>query len=328
MWSSPPRRPADAPDYHPWDGEDHQSAGHLSVHDQHLRSRHRSGVLFVLGGVLSVQVGAAFAKGLFDTAGPAGVVWLRLAIAAVVLLVVVRPSVPSLAGHQWRPILVFGLVLAGMNWSFYEALDRIPLGVAVTIEFVGPLGVAVLAGRSWRQWLLATLAAGGILLLTQTGSGSLDRAGLALALTAGLLWATYIVMSARVGAAVPGAGGLAVALVVGALATLPGAVRPLATAQLSPSFLGSAALVALMSSVVPYALELEALRRIPAALFGVLLSLEPAAAALAGAAVLGERLLARQWAGIVLVVLAASAATLLRSSSATTPAPDPSPARD
>jgi inner membrane transporter RhtA len=292
----------------------------VSVLDQR-RTGTRAGALMVVGGVVSVQVGGAFAKGLFDVAGPTGVVWLRLALAAVVLLVAVRPPVRALTRGQWRPVVVFGLVLAAMNWSFYEALSRIPLGVAVTIEFIGPLGVAVVTGRSWRQWALALAAAVGIGLLTQTGGADLDPLGMGLAFLAGMFWACYIVASAKVGAAVPGTAGLAVALTIGGLATLPAAVPALVGADLTPSFFAAAAMVALLSSVVPYALELEALRRIPAALFGVLLSLEPAVAALAGWVVLREQLLARQWAGIVVVVLAAALATLQRDR-AVAPVPD------
>jgi inner membrane transporter RhtA len=229
--------------------------------------------------------------------------------------------VRALTRGQWRPVVVFGLVLAAMNWSFYEALSRIPLGVAVTIEFIGPLGVAVVTGRSWRQWALALAAAVGIGLLTQTGGADLDPLGMGLAFLAGMFWACYIVASAKVGAAVPGTAGLAVALTIGGLATLPAAVPALVGADLTPSFFAAAAMVALLSSVVPYALELEALRRIPAALFGVLLSLEPAVAALAGWVVLREQLLARQWAGIVVVVLAAALATLQRDR-AVAPVPD------
>jgi inner membrane transporter RhtA len=169
--------------------------------------------------------------------------------------------------------------------------------------------------------VLALAAAVGIGLLTQTGGAQLDRVGMALAFLAGMCWAGYIVASARVGAAVPGTAGLAVALTIGGLATLPAGVRALAEAHLTPSFFAAAAVVALMSSVIPYALELEALRRIPAALFGVLLSLEPAVAALAGRVVLDEQLLARQWAGIVVVVLAAALATLQRDR-AVAPVPD------
>lgn len=275
----------------------------------------------MVGGVLSVQVGAALAKGLFDVAGPAGVVWLRLGLAAIVLLVVVRPSLRRLTREQWRPVVAYGLVLAGMNWSFYEALDRIPLGVAVTVEFVGPLGVAVVTARRRRQWLLALLAAVGIVLLTRSGEGALDPVGLGLALLAGLFWAAYITTSARVGAAVPGAAGLAVGLLVATLALAPVGVPALLGAELTWSFLGAAAVVALMSSVIPYGLELEALRRIPPALFGVLLSLEPAAAALAGLVALDEQLLPRQWVGVAAVVVAAALAALVSAPAVSAPAP-------
>jgi inner membrane transporter RhtA len=262
----------------------------------------------VLGAVASVQIGAAIAKGLFDDAGPAGTVLLRVGFAALVLWLVWRPR---LLAHSRRDLLLaatFGVTLAGMNLAFYEALDRIPLGVAVTLEFVGPLGVAVASTRRALDALWVALAAGGILLLADLGGGSVDTAGIALALLAGVFWAAYILVNERVGRAFPGGDGLALAMALAALLLLPGGIAGAGDALLDPRVLAIGAAVAMLSSAIPYSLELEALRRIPAGVFGVLMSLEPAVAALAGLAILGEVLGAREWAGIALVVAASAGA--------------------
>ena len=262
----------------------------------------------VLGAIASVQTGAALAKGLFDDAGPAGTVLLRVAFAAVVLWLVWRPR-PST--HSRRDLVLaaaFGITLAGMNLAFYEALDRIPLGVAVTLEFVGPLGVAVASTRRALDALWVALAAAGIVLLADLGGGSVDAAGIALALLAGAFWAAYILVNERVGRAFPGGGGLALAMALAAVLLLPGGVTAAGDALLDPRVLAIGAAVAMLSSAIPYSLELEALRRIPAGVFGVLMSLEPAVAALAGLAILGEVLGAREWAGIALVVAASAGA--------------------
>jgi len=263
----------------------------------------------VLGAVASVQIGAAIAKGLFDDAGPAGTVLLRVGFAALALWLVWRPR--PLA-HSRRDLLLaaaFGITLAGMNLAFYEALDRIPLGVAVTLEFVGPLGVAVASTRRALDALWVALAAAGILLLADPGGGSVDAAGIVLALLAGVFWAAYILVNERVGRVFPGGGGLALAMAVAALLLLPGGVADAGEALLDPRILAIGAAVAMLSSAIPYSLELEALRRIPAGVFGVLMSLEPAVAALAGLAILGEVLAGREWAGIALVVAASAGAT-------------------
>lgn len=260
--------------------------------------------VLVLGAVASVQTGAAIAKGLFDDAGPAGTVLLRVGFAALVLWLVWRPRPGA---HARRDILLaatFGVTLAGMNLAFYEALDRIPLGVAVTLEFVGPLGVAVASTRRALDALWVGLAAAGILLLADLGGGSVDATGIVLALVAGAFWAAYILVNERVGRAFPGGDGLALAMVVAALLLLPGGVAAAGDALLDPRVLAIGAAVAILSSAIPYSLELEALRRIPAGAFGVLMSLEPAVAALAGLVILGEVLATREWAGIALVVAA------------------------
>jgi inner membrane transporter RhtA len=263
----------------------------------------------VLGAIVSVQVGAAFAKGLFDVAGPVGVVWLRLGLAAVVLVAVTRPSPRLLAGPGGRSVLLFGLALAAMNWSFYEALSRIPLGVAVTFEFIGPLGVAVATSRRRSDLSVVAIAAVGIALLTRSGEAALDPVGVGLALLAGAFWAAYILLSASVGDHLPGAAGLAVALVVGTVVVCPAGLSALWGA-VTPGLLAAAAAVAMLSSAIPYSLELEALRRVPTSVFGVLMSLEPAVAAVAGAVMLGEELVARQWVAVLLVVTASAIAAL------------------
>jgi inner membrane transporter RhtA len=205
-----------------------------------------------------------------------------------------------------------------MNWSIYESIDRIPLGVAVTIEFAGPLAVAVIGSRRPLDGLWIVLAAAGILLLADPGGGSVDGLGVLFALTAAVCWAAYIHLSQRTGRAFPGGSGLALAMVVGALVVAPAGFIQGGGALAEPDLLGSALVVALASSVLPYSLELEALRRLPAAVFGVLMSLEPAVAALAGLVVLGQDLGARELLAIAMVVVASAGATL-RSGAAVEP---------
>ena len=267
----------------------------------------------VLFPIISVQLGAAVAKSLFDSLGPGGAVFLRIAFAALVLFLLVRPK---LGGHDRAGYLVaglFGLALAGMNFSIYLAFDRIPLGVAVTLEFVGPLGVAVAGSRRALDLLWVVLAAAGILLLAPLGvlgGMDLDPVGVAFALLAGCLWACYILLSVRTGSAFPGGTGLVIALCVGTLVLFPFGIAGAGYALLDPKLLLAGFGVAMLSSAIPYSLELEALRKLPARVFGVLMSLEPAVAALAGLVVLGERLEMRAVAAIIFVTIAAAGASL------------------
>jgi inner membrane transporter RhtA len=264
--------------------------------------------LLVLAAVTSVQFGAAIAKTLFDEVGPGGTVFLRVLFGAIVVAAIWRPRV---AGHEPREVrlaVAFGLVLAAMNLCFYESLERIPLGIAVTFEFVGPLGVAVFGSRRPRDLLWVALAAAGILLLSDFGGADLDGLGVALALAAGALWAAYILLSAQVGQAFPGGSGLALALLVAIVPLAPVGIADAGGDLLVPWILAAAAAVGLLSSAIPYALELEALRRLPVGVFGVLMSLEPAVGALAGLVVLGEGLVAREVVAIGLVVAASAGA--------------------
>lgn len=263
----------------------------------------------VLLAVSSVQVGGALAKTLFDDLGPAGTVFLRVLFAAIVLGAVWRPRVRDLGRRDLILVGLFGVSLAGMNGCFYLALDRLPLGVAVTFEFVGPLGVAIAGSRKALDVLWVVLAAAGILLLAGPAGDGIDPAGVALALLAGAFWAAYIVASTRVGQVFEGGSGLALAMVVASVLLVGPGVADAGSELLDPGLLALGAAVAMLASAIPYSLELEALRRLPQRVFGVLMSLEPAVAAAAGFVVLGEVLDARELAAIALVVAASAGAT-------------------
>ena len=267
------------------------------------------GVLLVLVAITTLQLGAAFAVTLFDDAGPAGTAAMRLGIAAVVLLVVWRPRLRARTRGDLATVAAFGLALCTMNVAIYLAMQRIPIGVAVTIEFAGPLAVAVALSRRALDLVWVVLAGAGILLLTNPfGASGLDPGGIALALAAAVAWAAYIPISARTGRLFPGGQGLALAMLVGALVVAPFGIAQAGSALLDPGVLASGALVALASSIVPYSLELESLRRIPQRVFGVLMSLEPAVAALAGLIVLGQGLAARELVAIAIVITASAGA--------------------
>ncbi|MCC2267714.1 EamA family transporter [Streptomyces sp. CT1-17] len=258
----------------------------------------------VLAGGLSVQFGAALAVTLMPRAGALGVVTLRLAVAAVVMLLVCRPRLRGHSRADWGTVVVFGAAMAGMNGLFYQAVDRIPLGPAVTLEVIGPLALSVLASRRAVNLVWAGLALAGVFLLGGGGFDGLDPVGAAFALAAGAMWAAYIVFSARTGRRFPQADGLALAMGVGALLFLPLGIVESGAELIDPVTLGLGAGVALLSSVLPYTLELLALRRLPAPTFAVLMSLEPAIAAGAGFLVLDQALSAAQSAAIALVVAA------------------------
>jgi len=272
----------------------------------------------VVGAAASVQFGGALAKTLFDDLGPGGTVFLRVLFAALVLGLLWRPRP---AGHSRAELALaatFGVSLAGMNLAFYESLDRIPLGVAVTLEFVGPLGVAVAGSRRALDLLWVALAAAGILLLADFTGGA-DTAGVLLALLAGSFWAAYILIGARVARAFSDGSGLSLAMVVAAVLLVPVGVADGGDALLDPALLAMGAAVAMLSSAIPYSLELEALRRLPSRVFGVLMSLEPALAAMAGFIVLGQVLGVREVIAIGLVGCASAGAT--RTARPGTPGP-------
>jgi inner membrane transporter RhtA len=258
----------------------------------------------VIVAAISVQFGAALGSTLFDTLGPGGASLLRQGFAAVILLALWRPRIRAHDAAALRLAAGFGVALGLMNLCFYEALDRIPLGVAVTIEFAGPLGVAVFASRRRLDLLWAGLAALGIVLLSDPFGAGIDTVGLVLILAAAACWAAYILIAQRATAVYDGSEGLALAMVVAALVPLVPGVAQAGATLLEPQWLALGACVALASSVIPYSLETEALRRLPASVFGVLMSLEPAVAALAGFLVLGQSLGARELVAMALVVTA------------------------
>jgi inner membrane transporter RhtA len=260
-------------------------------------------VWLVLTAIVSVQVGAAFSKGIFDVVTPTVVVWLRLATSTVVLLALARPTLIGRSWTDWRVVLGFGVALATMNWSIYQAIARLPLGVAVSIELLGPLTLALVLSRRMRDLGWVLLAGVGVAMLGLRGD-EVNVGGLLFALLAAASWAAYILLSAGTGRRWPGLSGLALASVVGSVALAPYAVLAGGDSLLDGRVLGIGLLVGLLSSVVPYSAELAALRAMPAKVFGVLMSLEPAAAALAGLALLGERLGLLEWLAIVCVVVA------------------------
>jgi inner membrane transporter RhtA len=265
-------------------------------------------VWLVLIGILSVQFGAGIAKSLFDEVAPTVIVWLRLVTSAIVLTLVARPVLRHRSAHDWMVVAGLGVSLGVMNWAIYQSFARIPLGIAVTIEFVGPLTLAVLGSRRPRDFGWVLLAAVGVALLGFE-RGELTWAGVLFALLAGAAWAAYILMSAETGRRWPGLDGLAVASVLATLLLTPPAVRIGGDDLLDGRLLLLGAAVGLLSSVIPYSCEMVALRSLRPAVFSILMSLEPAAAALAGIVVLGEFLTRVQWLAMVCVVVASVGAT-------------------
>ena len=272
------------------------------------RERRLSAVGLVLGAACSVQGGATVAKTLFPSLGPPGVVFLRLLFGSLALWAIARPQIRGRSRSDLQLVAALGVVLVSMNLSFYEALARAPLGVTVTVEFLGPLAVGVILSRRPVDLVWVVLAGTGVGLLANGGGKTVHPAGIALAALAGLFWALYILLSVRVGRRWPGPTGLAPAMVVAGVIALPWGIisagRHLGDAQL----VGAAVGVGLLSSALPWSLELEALRRLPPAVFSVVLSLEPGVAALAGFVFLHEHLRPRAWVAIAMVVLASAGA--------------------
>lgn len=267
----------------------------------------------ILGSCVSLQFGAAIATTLFPELGAWGTTTLRLGLAGIVLMLIARPRLHRFDGAQWRAVLLFGIVMGSMNGFFYAAIDRIPLGTAVALEFLGPLTVSALLSTRRADLLWVLLALGGTSLFgldSLTGGSALDGIGVLLALAAALFWGLYVICSAKVGALVPGQGGLALAVMIGALTVLPLGAPGAVTGLMDSRLLGLAALTAVLASVLPYTLELAALRRLPRHVFGILLSLEPVVALLAGLVLLGQETTVLRILAAVLVVGASVGVTL------------------
>ena len=289
--------------------------------DRPVQSRlARSGIALpaamILTGIVSVQFGAGLADKLFGQIPPAAVTGLRLWTSAAAMVALSgRGFTRSVRDLRQRRAVAdaaiagsFGLSLGVMNYSIYQSFARIPLGIAVTIEFLGPLAVAVAGSRHLRDIGWVVLAAIGVVLLTQGGHGHLNVTGVLFAVLAAVCWAAYIVLSKATGRRFPGSAGLAIAMVVAAVLVTPPAVIAGAGAMFRPAILATGAAIGILSSVVPYRLELESLRRMPTRLFGVWMSLEPAVAALIGLVLLGQRLSAIEWCAICCVMVACAGA--------------------
>ena len=264
----------------------------------------------VLLAVLSVQGGAAIAKGLFPVLGATGTVGLRVILSALMLLAAFRPRLARFTAAQWRAVIPYGVVLGVMNLVFYLAIARIPLGLGVTLEFIGPLGVAVAGSRRALDVVWVVLAAAGIALIAPWSGGGVDPLGVALALAAGACWAAYILLGGHVSRVVPGGAAVAVGMAIAAVTVLPVALASGDLGRLTPRLVAAGVGVALLSSAVPYTLEMIALKALPARTFGILMSLEPAVAALTGLIFLAEILTGAQWLAVVLVIAASAGAAL------------------
>ena len=270
----------------------------------------------VLAGIVTVQVGNAWADTLFHRVGAGGAGFERLAWAMVILLLVYRPALRGRSRQEWLPAVALGVVLASMNLTFYHAIARLPLGIAVTVEFIGPLAVAVAHSHRRRDLVWVLLAAAGIVALAHGSSRHLSALGLAFAVGAGVCWGAYILVQARLGRAFNNGSGLALAMLVAAVVAIPDGVIEGGSGLIHPSVLAVGLAVGLLSSVIPYSLELRVLRRMSPGVFGVLMSLEPAAAALAGVVILGQGLSARELVGVALVSAASVGVSLLGGSAA------------
>lgn len=267
----------------------------------------------VLLSILSVQVGSAIAKSLFSELGPWGVVSLRVSFSALILFGLWRFKWNDNVRQNFKLIIAFGLVFALMNSCFYIAIDRIPLGIAISLEFSGPLGLAVLKSQRWLDGLWALVAGIGIVLLTPLSGAAIDGWGIVLALAAGFFWALYILLAAEVGQKLPGIEGLAWALVISSLLLLPIGIVTTGSALLNPKLLLMGAGVAVLSTMLPYSFEMIALRSLSVKVFGVMLSLEPMAGVLAGFLILGETMSVRSLIACGLVSIAAAGAAKFRS---------------
>lgn len=266
----------------------------------------------VLVSIASMQIGAAFAKLLFPEVGPAGMVFMRVGFAAIILFALCRPSWNLQIQQHFKVLIGFGVVLSLMNLSFYASIERIPIGIAATLEFIGPLGLAALKSRRRLDLLWVLLAAIGVLLLAPVRGELLDGWGVLFALLAAFFWAMYIILSAQVGQAVSGIEGLCWAMAVGTVLLAPLGVISAGSALLQPKLLAIGFAVAILSSMVPYSLEMIALKSLPVNVFGILKSLEPMSAAIAGLLILRETLTAQSMLAIVLVSLAAAGTSRFR----------------
>ena len=278
-----------------------------------MRRLGAQGPALVILALLCQEVGASFAVLVFPVAGPVGMVAIRLWFSAIVLWILVRPKIRGLSRAAWRTVLGYGLVLTAMNLTFYLSLERLPLGTAVTIEVLGPLALSVITGRRWLSLLWALIAFGGVMLLSwQPNAEPLDPIGVGFALAAAVMWASYILMTKRTTEHFSGMTGFTLGMTVGAIVVTPLAAATTGASLFEPNVLLIGFAIALLSSAIPYGLEMRALRVLPASTFSVLLALAPAIAALTGAIVLQQHLTLAAYLGIALVTLAGIGAVRTR----------------
>lgn len=283
-----------------------------AVHSRFTSSDKTTGVLLVIGSCISLQIGAAFAVQLFPQLGAWGVTTLRLGVAALVICALTRPRFWAWELPQWIAVTLLGASFAFMNGAFYHAIELLPLGLAVSVEFIGPLVLAAVLSRRLIDGLWIGLATVGMALIgveKAFGAEHISTLGLAFALVAGFFWACYILASSRVGRLIDGAGGLGAALVIATLITLPFGGSGAAQAFADPGVLALAVGTGLLASVVPYTFELAALRRLPNNVFSILLSLEPGIAAIGGWLLLSQDTGALRWAAILLLTVASMGIT-------------------
>ncbi len=299
------------------------SALHLAAHDPRREDRPRSNPLtaaldavpppgLVILAILSIQVGAALAIQLFSVIGPLGTVFCRVGLSAIIFVILIRPRIDSTTVKSGHLLLLYGFTLAAMNWCFYEAIARIPLGIAVTIEFMGPLSVALATSRRRIDLLWVAIALLGLLKLAPDIGSGLDRLGILFAGIAAVGWAVFIVLSKRVGQALPGNDGLACGMVIATVFLLPFGIGAATPVLFDFQLLLAVLAVAVLSTTIPFFLEFEALRRLPARTYSILVTLEPAIAALVAAILLGEALGADAVFAIACVTAAAIGATWFR----------------
>ncbi|SJZ63440.1 EamA family transporter [Sediminibacterium ginsengisoli] len=265
----------------------------------------------VLLAIVSVQGGAAVAKGLFPALGSGGTAAIRTSLSCIILLAIFRPNLRKLTAQQWKAVVPYGLALGTMNLVFYLALERIPLGIAVTLEFVGPLVLAVTGSRKLQDLLWVVMAAAGIVLIAPWSiAGNIDMVGALLALLAGTLWAFYIVLGGRVSRVLPGGAAVSIGMIFATLVVLPFGIAGGGLTQLTPVLLLAGAGVAILSGALPYSLEMQALRQLPARTFSILMSLEPAVASVFSFLFLNEHFSFSEWLAVILIVAASAGAAI------------------
>ena len=264
----------------------------------------------VLLAIISVQCGAAIAKTLFPAIGAAGTASIRIGISALILLIAYRPNLKEITREQWKIVIPYGLSLGAMNLIFYLAIERIQIGLAVTLEFIGPLLVAIIGSKRWVDYCWVLLAAAGIILIAPWSNDRIDPLGVLFALIAGGLWAAYIVLGGKISKIMNGGQAVSTGMLFAALLILPFGFYENGLANLTPKLFGMGVALALLSSAIPFTLEMKALGQLPPRTFSILMSLEPAAASICAFIFLQENLTFYEVLAVVCVVIASAGSTL------------------